>query len=29
MGVFGGDSIEAVDGVVDAFIDYMKQYMSI
>lgn len=29
MGVYGGDSIEAVDGVVDAFIDYMKQYMSI
>ena len=29
MGLYGGDSIEAVDGVVDAFIDYMKQYMSI
>jgi len=29
MGVFGGDPNEAVDGVVDAFIDYMKQYMSI
>jgi hypothetical protein len=28
MGVFGGDSDEAVDGVVDAFIDYMKKYMS-
>ena len=29
MGLYGGDSIEAVDAVVDAFIDYMKQYMSI
>lgn len=28
MGVFGGDAVEAVDGVVDAFIDYMKKYMS-
>ena len=28
MGVFGGDSDEAVDGVIDAFIDYMKKYMS-
>ena len=28
MGVFGGDSVEAVDGVVDAFIAYMKKYMS-
>jgi hypothetical protein len=28
MGVFGGDSDEAVDGVVDAFIAYMKKYMS-
>lgn len=28
MGVFGGDSDAAVDGVVDAFIDYMKKYMS-
>ena len=29
MGVFGGDADKAVDGVVDAFIDYMKKYMSI
>ena len=28
MGLFGGDSDEAVDGVVEAFIDYMQQYMS-
>lgn len=28
MGVFGGDSDKAVDGVVDAFINYMKKYMS-
>ncbi len=28
MGVFGGDPNEAVDGVVDAFIEYMKKYMS-
>ena len=28
MGLFGGDADEAVDGVVDAFIDYMQQYMS-
>ena len=28
MGVFGGDADKAVDGVVDAFIDYMKKYMS-
>ena len=28
MGLFGGDADEAVDGVVDAFIDYMRQYMS-
>lgn len=28
MGLFGGDADEAVDGVVEAFIDYMKQYMS-
>ena len=28
MSLFGGDADEAVDGVVDAFIDYMKQYMS-
>ena len=28
MGVFGGDSDEAVDGVVDAFIAYMKKYMN-
>ena len=29
MGVFGGDADKAVDGVVDAFIDYMKKYMSV
>ena len=28
MGVFGGDSDDSVDGVVDAFIAYMKKYMS-
>ena len=28
MGLFGGDADEAVDGVVEAFIDYMQQYMS-
>ena len=28
MGVFGGDSDEAIDGVVDSFINYMKKYMS-
>lgn len=28
MGVFGGDSDSAVDSVVDAFIAYMKKYMS-
>ena len=28
MGVYGGDSDQAVDGVVDAFIAYMKKYMS-
>lgn len=28
MGLFGGDADEAVDGVVNAFIDYMRQYMS-
>ena len=28
MGLFGGDADEAVDGVVNAFIDYMQQYMS-
>jgi len=28
MGLFGGDTDEAVDGVVEAFIDYMQQYMS-
>ena len=28
MGVFGGDSDAAIDGVVDSFISYMKKYMS-
>lgn len=28
MGLFGGDADEAVDGVVEAFIDYMQEYMS-
>lgn len=28
MGMFGGDADEAVDGVVEAFIDYMQEYMS-
>jgi hypothetical protein len=28
MGLFGGDADEAVDGVVNSFIDYMRQYMS-
>lgn len=28
MGVFGGDSDQAVDGVIDSFINYMKKYMS-
>jgi len=28
MGVFGGDADEAVDGVIDSFINYMKKYMS-
>lgn len=28
MGLFGGDADEAVDGVVEAFIDYMREYMS-
>lgn len=28
MGLFGGDADEAVDGVVNAFIDYMQQYMT-
>jgi hypothetical protein len=27
MGLFGGDVDEAVDGVVNAFIDYMQEYM--
>ena len=28
MGVFGGDANKAVDGVVEAFVDYMKKYLS-
>jgi len=28
MGLFGGDADEAVDGVVEAFVEYMRQYMS-
>lgn len=28
MGLFGGDVDEAVDGVVEAFLDYMQEYMS-
>ena len=28
MGVFGGDADEAVDGVIDSFMNYMKKYMS-
>ena len=28
MGVFGGDADEAVAGVIDSFMNYMKKYMS-
>ena len=28
MGLFGGDADETVDGVVNAFINYVRQYMS-
>jgi len=28
MGLFGGDADEAVDAVVESFIDYMREYMS-
>ena len=28
MGVFGGDANKAVDGVVGAFLDYMKKYLN-